>query len=71
MNATTSEKIIAAEAPTGMGRIYGPMSPPTNAIGRIALMTVNVAKMVGLPTSSTASTDTLTQERSRFSGSRK
>jgi hypothetical protein len=54
MNATTSENIIAAEAPTGMGRMYGPISPPTNAIGRMAATTVRVARMVGLPTSSTA-----------------
>jgi hypothetical protein len=29
------------------------MSPPTNAIGRIAPITVSVARIVGLPTSST------------------
>ena len=34
--------------------MYGPMSPETNAIGKIAAMTVNVARIVGLPTSSTA-----------------
>ncbi len=54
MKATTSEKIIAAEAPTGIGRMYGPIRPPTNAIGRIAATTVKVARIVGLPTSSTA-----------------
>jgi hypothetical protein len=54
MNATTSENTIAAEAPTGIGRMYGPIRPPTNAIGRIAAMTASVARIVGLPTSSTA-----------------
>ena len=54
-NATSSEKIIAADAPIGIGRMYGPIRPPTNAIGRIAAMTASVARMVGLPTSSTAS----------------
>ena len=54
MNATTSEKSIAADAPIGMGRMYGPIRPPTNAIGRIAATTVSVARIVGLPTSSTA-----------------
>ena len=53
-NATTSEKSIAAIAPIGIGRMYGPIRPPTNAIGRIAAMTVSVARIVGLPTSSTA-----------------
>ena len=52
------ENIIAAEAPTGIGRMYGPIRPRTNAIGRIAAITAKVAKMVGLPTSSTASTAT-------------
>ena len=33
--------------------MYGPISPHTNAIGRIAAITVKVARMVGLPTSST------------------
>ena len=56
--ATNSEKSMAAEAPTGMGRMYGPIRPRTKAMGRIAAMTANVASMVGLPTSSTASTAT-------------
>ena len=34
--------------------MYGPIRPPTNAIGRIAATTASVARMVGLPTSSTA-----------------
>jgi hypothetical protein len=54
MNATSNENSIAADAPTGMGRMYGPISPPTNAIGRIAATTVSVARIVGFPTSSTA-----------------
>ena len=53
-NATIKEKVIAAEAPTGIGRIYGPISPPTKAMGRMAATTASVARMVGLPTSSTA-----------------
>ena len=36
--------------------MYGPMSPDTNAIGRMAAITVKVARIVGLPTSSTAIT---------------
>jgi hypothetical protein len=58
MKATASEKSIAAEAPVGIGRMYGPISPLTKPMGRIAAMTVNVARIVGLPTSSTASTAT-------------
>ena len=70
MNATTSEKIIAADAPIGMGRMYGPIRPPTKAIGRIAAMTVMVARIVGLPTSSTARTATSARSRPLFSGRR-
>ena len=55
-NATASENSMAAEAPIGMGRMYGPISPRTKAIGRMAAITVNVARIVGLPTSSIAST---------------
>jgi len=47
---------MAADAPTGMGCMYGPMSPETKAMGIRAAITVNVARMVGLPTSSTAYT---------------
>ncbi len=54
--AMTSEKTMATLAPTGMGRMYGPISPRTKAMGRMAAMTAKVARMVGLPTSSTAST---------------
>ena len=35
--------------------MYGPIKPLTKAIGNRAAMTVNVARMVGPPTSSTAS----------------
>ncbi len=35
--------------------MYGPISPRTKAMGRMAAMTAKVARMVGLPTSSTAS----------------
>src|SRR6516164_612634 len=48
-NAMISENSIAADAPTGIGRMYGPISPRTNAIGRIAAITANVARIVGLP----------------------
>ncbi len=30
MNATKSENSIAAVAPIGIGRMYGPIRPPTN-----------------------------------------
>ena len=70
MNATSSEKTMAALAPIGMGRMYGPISPPTNAIGRIAATTASVARMVGLPTSSTASMATSNGGRSRLAGMR-
>src|SRR6185295_11840051 len=36
------------------GLIYGPINPLTKAIGSNAAITVNVARMVGPPTSSTA-----------------
>ena len=42
----------------GMGRMYGPMRPRTKAMGRMAAITAKVARMVGLPTSSTASMTT-------------
>ena len=64
MNATASDASIANDAPTGMGRMYGPIIPETNAIGRIAAITVNVARMVGFPTSSTASTAATSGARS-------
>ena len=38
----------------GIGLMYGPISPLTKAIGSSAAMTVSVARMVGPPTSSTA-----------------
>ena len=59
-----SENSIAALAPIGIGRIYGPIRPPTNAMGRIAATTASVARMVGLPTSSTASKATSNGGRS-------
>ena len=55
MNATKRDKIIAKLAPIGIGFMYGPIIPLTKAIGSIAAITVNVAKMVGFPTSETAS----------------
>ena len=42
---------MAIEAPIGIGAIYGPINPETKAIGKTEAITVNVAKMVGLPTS--------------------
>ena len=54
---------MAADAPTGMGRIYGPMRPPTNAMGNMAAITAMVARMVGLPTSFTASMATVDRDR--------
>ena len=62
-NATMSEKSMAADAPTGMGRMYGPISPRTKAMGSTAASTANVARMVGLPTSATASIVTSPHER--------
>jgi len=44
-NATTIEKIIAALEPIGIGRMYGPINPLTNAIGKIAAITVRVARI--------------------------
>ncbi len=43
------------EALIGIGLMYGPINPETKAIGNSAAITVNVARMVGPPTSSTAS----------------
>src|SRR5665213_1422792 len=68
MNAMASENNIAALEPIGIGRIYGPISPPTNAIGNTAAITANVARIVGLPTSFTASTAMAGQLRPLFPG---
>ncbi len=68
MKAMISENTMAALAPTGMGRMYGPISPPTKAMGTTAKITANVARIVGLPTSLTASTATSRMERPSFSG---
>ena len=45
---------MPTEALIGIGRMYGPISPVTKAIGISAAITVKVARMVGPPTSSTA-----------------
>ena len=66
--AMKREKSIAREAPMGIGRMYGPIRPPTKAMGRIAAITAQVASVVGLPTSSTASTATSASGRPLFSG---
>ena len=42
-------------------------APPQKAMGRMAAITVRVARMVGFPTSSTASIATVNLGRSRFS----
>ena len=39
------------DAPIGIGLIYGPIIPDTNAMGSTAAITVSVAKIVGFPTS--------------------
>ncbi len=46
------------------------MSPPTKAMGRMAAITVRVASMVGLPTSSTASMATSLTGRPWLAGMR-
>ncbi len=56
MKATINENSMAAEALIGIGRIYGPIKPRTKARGISAEMMAKVARMVGLPTSSTAYT---------------
>jgi len=52
--AIASEISMPMLALMGMGLMYGPIRPETNAIGSSAAMTVSVARMVGPPTSSTA-----------------
>ena len=54
MNAIASEISMPMLALIGIGLMYGPISPVTNAIGSSAAMTVSVARIVGPPTSSTA-----------------
>ena len=54
-NAANNENIIATEPNTGIGAMYGPIMPLTAAIGTNAATTVKVARIVGLPTSRTAS----------------
>src|ERR1035438_2675382 len=44
------------------------MSPRTKAMGRMAAITAKVARMVGLPTSSTASTTTFARLLRTFAG---
>ena len=53
-NAIASEISMPMLALIGIGLMYGPISPLTNAIGSSAAITVNVARIVGPPTSSTA-----------------
>jgi len=51
MNATPMESSMATDAPTGIGACTGPIRPRTKAMGRIAAITVSVARISGLPTS--------------------
>ena len=37
------QAIMAAEAPMGMGRMYGPIMPDTNAMGRMAAITAQTS----------------------------
>ena len=53
-SATASEISMPMLELIGIGLMYGPISPLTNAIGRSAAITVKVARIVGPPTSSTA-----------------
>jgi hypothetical protein len=39
MKAISNDQNIAALAPIGIGRMYGPINPPTNAIGKTAAIT--------------------------------
>jgi hypothetical protein len=53
-NAIASDSAMPIDALIGIGLMYGPIRPVTNAIGNSAAMTVSVARIVGPPTSSTA-----------------
>ena len=53
-SAIASEMSMPMLALIGIGLMYGPIRPLTNAIGSNAAITVNVARIVGPPTSSTA-----------------
>ena len=64
--ATRSEKLIARVAPIGIGLMYGPIRPDTNSIGSTAAITVSVARIVGLPTSSIAARAAARNGRSRI-----
>ncbi len=63
-NAANKENNIATEPKIGMGDIYGPIMPLTKPIGNNAAITVKVARIVGFPTSRTASTATSTSRLS-------
>ena len=54
VKAIISDSAMPRLALIGIGLMYGPISPLTNAIGNSAAITVSVARMVGPPTSSTA-----------------
>jgi hypothetical protein len=53
-NAIASDSSIPMLALIGIGLMYGPIRPETNAIGSSAAITVKVARIVGPPTASTA-----------------
>ena len=52
--AMASDSSMPMLALIGIGLMYGPIRPETKAMGSSAAITVNVARMVGPPTSSTA-----------------
>gem|GEM_PF-3518084 len=54
VKAITKEIAMPMLALIGIGLMYGPIRPLTKAIGNKAAITVKVARMVGLPTLSTA-----------------
>ncbi len=71
INAATSEKNMADAPITGIGRIYGPIMPLTQPMGSRAAIMVKVARIVGLPTSRTASTASASVVRPLFNQCRK
>jgi hypothetical protein len=54
VKAIASDKAMPRLELMGIGLMYGPIRPLTKAIGSSAAITVSVARMVGPPTSSTA-----------------
>jgi hypothetical protein len=54
VKAIASDSAMPSDELIGIGPMYGPIRPVTKAIGSSAAITVNVARIVGPPTSSTA-----------------